>query len=343
MIVGEFMPVTFFHNENGKLVKASDTGIQNQSGLWNSVAGGDFDNDGDTDYLAGNLGWNNNYQVSEGYPLKCYSKDFDGNGSIDAVMACYMRVTMEDTVRDLFPVHFWDEMNQQSPKFRRKFTRYKQFSRVNMDKLFTPEEMKDVVIHEANQVSTSYIENLGGGKFKLKALPIEAQVGPVNGIIIDDVNGDDNLDVIMVGNDYGNEVFAGRYDALIGMVLTGDGAGNFTPVLATNSGFNVPGDAKALVKITERKRDLYVASQNRSALKAFAVDKTNTYVYAPKNTDAWCEVKLGSGKSRKQEFYFGSGYLSQSGRKLRLPADAKTLTVHSVDGKSMNVDVSALK
>jgi hypothetical protein len=97
------------------------------------------------------------------------------------------------------------------------------------------------------------------------------------------------------------------------------------------------------VKITESNRDVYVASQNKSTLKAFAVEKTNSYVYAPQISDAWCEIKLGNGKSRKQEFYYGSGYLSQSGRKLRLPADATTLTIHSVDGKSSNVDVSAKK
>ncbi|MEJ0029708.1 MAG: FG-GAP-like repeat-containing protein [Bacteroidota bacterium] len=343
VLAGEFMPITFFHNENGKLVKEADTGIQTQTGWWNSLAGGDFDNDGDTDYIAGNLGWNNNYQVNAAFPMKCYAKDFDGNGSIDPVMACYMRVSMDDTVRNLFPVHFWDELNQQSPKFRRKFTRYRQFSKVTMEQLFTPEEMNGATVHEANQMSSSYIENLGGGKFRLTALPVEAQVAPVNGILVDDVNGDANLDVIMVGNDFGNEVFSGRHDAFIGLVLTGDGAGKFTPVRATNSGFAVQGDGKALVKIIESKRDIYVASQNKSTLKAFAVDKTNAYVYTPQNTDTWCEIKLGNGKSRKQEFYYGSGYLSQSGRKLRLPADATTLTIHGVDGKSTNVDVSAMK
>jgi hypothetical protein len=342
-LTGEFMPVTFFHNENGKLVKSADTGIQNQSGWWNSLAGGDFDNDGDTDYIAGNLGWNNNYQVSEAFPMKCYAKDFDGNGSIDPIMACYLRVSMDDTVRNLFPVHFWDELNQQSPKFRKKFTRYRQFSKVTMDQLFTPEEMNGAVVHEANQMSSSYIENLGGGKFRLKALPVEAQVAPVNGVVVEDIDGDANLDVVMIGNDFGNEVFAGRYDAFVGLVLKGDGAGNFLPVTASSSGFAVQGDGKALVKITESNRDVYVASQNKSTLKAFAVEKTNSYVYAPQISDAWCEIKLGNGKSRKQEFYYGSGYLSQSGRKLRLPADATTLTIHSVDGKSSNVDVSAKK
>jgi hypothetical protein len=337
VVAGEFMPITFFKNENGKLTKLTDVGIQTQSGWWNSLAGGDFDNDGDIDYIAGNLGLNNNYQVSSLYPLKCYAKDFDGNGSIDPVMACYMRVTMDDTVRKLFPVHFWDELNTQSPKFRRKFSRYKQFSKVTMDEFFNAEEMRGATIHEANQMNSSYIQNLGGGKFKMTALPIEAQVAPVNGIIADDVDDDGNLDVIMIGNDYGNEVFAGRHDAFVGLVLKGDGAGNFKTLSAAASGFKVQGDGKALVKMIEDGKDVYVASQNKNVLRAFVVERPNAYVCRPQYNDAWCEIAMSDGKTRKQEFYFGSGYLSQSTRNLRLPAGTKSLTIYSFDGKSRNV------
>jgi hypothetical protein len=342
VVVGEFMPVTFFKNTNGKLVKVADTGVQNKSGWWNSIVGGDLDNDGDIDYIAGNLGLNNNYQVTEVFPLKCYSKDFDGNGSIDPVMACYMRESMDDTVKKLVPVHFWDEMNSQSPKFRRKFSRYKQFSKASMETLFSAEEMNGVDVHEANYMASSYIENLGGGKFKITALPVEAQTAPVNGIVIDDLNLDGNLDVLMVGNDYGNEVFAGRYDAFTGLALFGNGDGTFKPGKSATSGFNVQGDAKALVRITEKGRDIYVASQNKGPLKTFVIGREDSYVCAPRNDDAWCEVVLTNGKTRKQEFYYGSGYLSQSGRKLRLPKGA-TATMHNVDGTARKVDESTSK
>jgi len=343
VVTGEFMPVTFFRNENGKLVAANDTGIQDQKGWWNSLAGGDFDNDGDVDYVAGNLGWNNNYQVADSLPLICYSKDFDGNGSIDPVMACYMRVSMDSKERKLFPIHFWEEMNSQSPKFRRKFSRFKQFAKATMETLFTPEDMKGVTVHEANQLSSSYIENLGDGKFKISPLPVEAQVAPVNGIVIDDLDGDDNLDVLLVGNDYGNEVFAGRYDAFTGLVLKGNGNGTFRSEKAGSTGFKVDGDAKALVRITGPGRDVYVASQNKGALKAFVMGRANGYVYGPQTEDTWCEVVLNNGKKRKQEFYYGSGFLSQSSRKLRTPNSTSSLTIYSADGKTRNVDVQTPK
>lgn len=341
VVVGEFMPITFYKNENAKLSMLSETGIQNQKGWWNSLAGGDFDNDGDIDYIAGNLGLNNNYQVADSLPLKCYAKDFDGNGSVDPVMACYMRVSMDSKERKLFPIHFWEEMNSQSPKFRKKFARFKAFSKASMDNLFTEDEMKGVTIHEANQMASSYIENLGGGKFRLKPLPVQAQVAPVNGIVIDDLDGDSNLDVLLVGNDYGNEVFAGRHDAFIGLVLKGNGDGSFKAEKPAVEGFKVDGDAKALVRITESGRDVYVVSQNKSTLKAFVVDRVNSKVIAPKPGDVSCDVLLGNGKTRKQEFYYGSGYLSQSARKLRAQGEATSLKIHSADGKTREVKVEA--
>jgi hypothetical protein len=231
-------------------------------------------------------------------------------------------------------------MSSQSPKFRKKFSRFRQYSKATMGTLLTPEEMNGAVVLEANNMSSSYIENVGGGKFKMTPLPLQAQVAPVNGIVIDDIDDDSFLDLIMVGNDYGNEVFSGRYDAFNGLLLKGNGAGGFTPVNTGSSGFKVDGDGKALVKITAKDKDIFVASQNKGVLKTFVVERSNSYVCSPVKGDLWCEIKLGDGKTRKQEFYFGSGYLSQSGRNVRTPKGAVSVTVYNIDGKSRNVDVS---
>ncbi len=142
IVVGEFMPVTFFRNTGNGFAKLEKTGIENSVGWWNSIAGGDFDADGDTDYIIGNLGDNNSYQVSTNYPVYVYAKDFDGNGSIDPIMACYMKASMQDPEKKLFPVHFWDELNTQSPLFRRKFKRFKNYAKATMDQLLTEEERK---------------------------------------------------------------------------------------------------------------------------------------------------------------------------------------------------------
>lgn len=337
VIVGEFMPVTFFQNNGTQLVRVSNSGIDQYKGWWNSIAGADFDRDGDIDYVAGNLGWNNNFQVTNSLPLKIYAKDFDGNGSVDPVLACYMRESMESQSRVLYPVHFWEELSQQSPKFRRKFSRYKQFGATTMEALLSPDDLKDALIMEANEMSTSLIENVNG-TFRIKPLPVEAQFSQVNGMLIGDVNGDGHDDIMMIGNDFGNEVFSGRLDAFRGLVLAGDGKNNFRPLSASESGFEVPGDAKALVRVRGEGEDRVVASINRGSLKSF-VHKSANRLFNPSALDAWGEFTWADGKIQRVEFSYGSGYWSQSSRSVRIPAGVQKLVVFGYNGEARDVSL----
>ena len=91
VVVGEFLPITFFSNTDGKFNLVASSGIEDLTGWWNSIVGGDFDHDGDFDYVVGNLGTNNGYQVTKDHPLKIFAKDFDNNGSVDAILACYIK------------------------------------------------------------------------------------------------------------------------------------------------------------------------------------------------------------------------------------------------------------
>src|SRR5258707_4845255 len=107
----------------------------------------------------------------------------------------------------------------------------------------------------------------------MKALSTLVQVVHVNWMVADDFNDDGNPDVLMVGNDYGNEVFAGRYDAFTGLVLAGDGKGSFNVIPSARSGFYVGGDAKGLSRLSGAKGDLFLATQNRDSIKV--VSKAN--------------------------------------------------------------------
>ena len=104
--------------------------------------------------------------------------------------------------------------------------------------------MKDALILRTNNFNSCYLENNGEGKFDLHPLPEVAQKAPLNGMVVDDFNGDGNLDVAVCGNDYGNEVLNGRYDAMNGLVLLGDGTGNFKELSILQAGLFIPGDAR---------------------------------------------------------------------------------------------------
>lgn len=340
ILVGEFMPITFFKNEGKQFRKISNTGIANQSGWWNSITAGDYDLDGDIDYVAGNLGLNNNFQATEQYPLKIFAKDFDNNGSIDPVLACYQRESMESDEKRLYPVHFWDELNSQSPKFRKKFSSYKQYSKATINQVLTDDDLKGATVLEANTMASSYIENLGNGKFKMRPLPTSAQFAPVNGMVTTDLNNDNNLDILMVGNNYGNEVFAGRFDAFTGLVLLGNGKGQFEAEPSARSGFYVPGDAKALAELyTGKGQVLYVATQNQDSLEVFVQKPTslNTAIEKLRPGDLRAELKYSNGKIERREFYYGSGYLSQSSRRLTIPKGIKEVIIYSSNGETRSL------
>ena len=336
VVAGEFMPLMFFKNDGSKLIPLDSSGLGNYKGWWNSLNGGDFDNDGDIDYIAGNLGLNNNFQVGSDHPLKVFAKDFDGNGSIDPVLACYQRESMNADNKKLYPIHFWDELNSQSPKFRNKYARYRQYSKKTIDEVLSPEDLKDALVLEANFMASAYIENLGNGKFSLKALPKLVQVAPINGMQVGDFNHDGNLDVIMVGNDYGNEVFAGRYDAFTGAILQGNGKGEFEVLSSAATGFNIGDDAKSLVNLYNAMgNDIWIASQNRSNLAVFentALPSEEVVNILPHET--YAQINFQDGRQQRYEFYYGSGYLSQSSRMFRMPAGAKEIKIYDFKGSS---------
>ena len=163
-------------------------------------------------------------------------------------------------------------------------------------------------------LQSCYLRNEGNGKFTLIPLPAAAQVSVLNGMIAGDFDGDGNLDVLLNGNDYGTEVSIGRYDALNGLLLKGDGKGGFSPLSILQSGIYIPGDGKALVKLTDSRGNyLVAASQNKGDLKLFEC-RQKIRALKINADDVSCILYFENGSTQKEEFYYGDGFLSQSAR-----------------------------
>src|SRR5690606_27204496 len=341
-VTGELMPLTIFKSTGTRLVRAGNTGLEHLVGLWTSITGADFDKDGDIDYVVGNLGRNNFYRISDAHPLRVYAKDFDNNGSIDPILSCYFK-TPEGTMAE-YPVHFWDELYGQSPLFRNQFSRYHQYGQTTLKKLLEPYDKEGMMTFTVNYSSSSYLENRGDGTFDIRPLPTPAQFAPLNGIVPIDINGDGHLDIVAIGNDYGNEVFSGRYDALEGVGLLGDGRGEFTPCPASQSGFLVPGDAKALARLRSPNGELLIASQSLDSLRVFRQTgpADNTNVFHPRPGDWSAEIVYPAGRRERIEFYHGSGYLSQSTRTVVIPQEALHFTVRDYSGNTRMLESGVL-
>jgi len=176
-------------------------------------------------------------------------------------------------LRKAFPVHFRSDLGKQLEMMNKKFTTYQEYSEATVNDMFSPEELEHAQKSIATWMANSYIENLGDGKFAVSPLPTKAQLAPINALLTKDFNQDGNLDLLVVGNNFGNSVFWGPMDALNGLVMLGDGKGGFNCLDYTRTGFLVPGDAKALVKLPLGDgKELFIASQNQDSLKVFELN-----------------------------------------------------------------------
>ncbi|MDB4921357.1 VCBS repeat-containing protein [Mucilaginibacter sp.] len=336
ILTGEWMPVTFLKNDHGifKNVTAN-TGISNKLGWWNTIAAGDFNHDGKIDYIVGNTGLNTFYKASEKYPVYITAKDFDNNGSYDAFPSVYLKD--QDGELKEFPAQTRDDIVKQMISMRIKFQNYKSFAVATMDSVITPAMRKGAIRLQANMLQSCYLQNNGNGKFTMVPLPIEAQTSQLDGMVVDDFDGDGNLDVAISGNDYGTEVSTGRYDAFNGLMLKGDGKGGFKPLSILQSGIYIPGDGKALVKLKGAKGNyLIAATQNRAAMKVFEL-KRPVHTIPLKPLDMFATIKYRNGKTGKQEFYNGTSFLSQSGRFFNIDQTMESVTITDSYGHVRNI------
>ena len=339
MMVGEWMDVCIFKNDKGVFRNITQSsGISKQKGWWTSIAPGDYDNDGDIDYVLGNVGQNSFYRVSEQYPGRIYAKDFDGNGSYDAIPTLYL--TDEKGERKEYPAQTRDDLIKQMISMRSKFRTYHSFALATIDKVLSPEDLKDAVKLEANNLKTCYLKNEGNGKFAMVPLPVQAQLSVVNGMAAEDFDGDGNWDLVLNTNDFGTEVSVGRYDALNGLFLKGDGKGGFTAATIAQSGIYIPGNGKALVKIAGAgNQPLLVASQNRGPLKVFKANQKHR-ILPVRPLDVSAVVRYKNGKIQKQEFGYGSSFLSQSGRFIQVTDSIASVEISDYKGNRRSVSVN---
>ena len=339
ILAGEWMPITFLKNVNGFFKNiTSSSNVQNKKGWWTSILPGDFDNDGDIDYVVGNLGLNSFFRASDRYPVSIYAKDFDNNGSFDAIPSLYLPTSQEDTVKREFPVHMRDDIIKQMIYFRSKFQNYKSYASSTFDEMFTPKEKDGILKLQANYFGNSYLQNDGNGKFTLIPLPANIQYSCMNGMLSEDFDGDGKLDVLMVGNDYGTDVSVGRYDACNGLMLRGNGKGNFSALSILQSGWFVPGNAKSLVKLrSSNGQCLVAASQNRDKLRIFEM-KGNTEFVQLQPLDISAIINYKNGTRQKKEIYYGDSFLSQSGRFLNISNDVLSVTIKDTEGHERQIN-----
>jgi len=271
IITGEWMGIYFLKNEKGKLVKQT-TSTDNLKGWWNCLSAADLDNDGDTDFVAGNYGTNGYYNGTEKEPVTVYANDFDGNNQWDALLSIWKPATLHGPRKE-FPIAYRDQLADEIPSIKKQFPDYTSYAKTDMKTVMSGFNRTNEIQLKATVFQTGWIENKGNFQFEFRPLPAQAQFAPVYGIVVNDFNADGNPDIILTGNEYGMHPYLGRYDALNGLVLQGDGKANFAPLSILQSGFFIPGNAKALIQFPYNNSIAIAASQNSGPLKLFQLKK----------------------------------------------------------------------
>jgi len=252
VLAGEWMPVMIFKFSNGKLNltdaavsvnnrgKTTTTKLNEITGWWNIVLLNDIDNDGDLDILAGNRGLNSRVIGEPDRPCTIYAKDFDGNGSYDALLGYYIK-------DKCYPMYHRNQLIDQMPFIRKKFYRFHLYAGKTMDEIFTPEQTAGMDIYKTSCFESGVFLNDGVGVFRFIAFPEMAQLSTINDMLVTDRNGDGLKDILIAGNSLDADVSTGNYDAMASLLLTGDGKGGFKPVTAT--GINAKGEIRRIIPL----------------------------------------------------------------------------------------------
>jgi hypothetical protein len=263
VLVGEWMPVTAFRNAGaGKLERMELRGLEKSHGWWNRIVPGDFNRDGRTDFILGNLGLNTRLPASESQPVTMHVKDFDKNGFSEQIVSCYVQGVS-------YPITLRDDLIKTLPYLKSRYPSYRDYAQQTITDIFPENELRDAVVKKAHTFATSMARNDGNGSFTLVPLPFEAQIAPMYGILPGDYDRDGALDLLLAGNFDGVKPEIGRMHASYGVFLRGDGKGGFAARKASESGFFVPGQSRDIQPLRTARGVSYVVTRNNDRALVF--------------------------------------------------------------------------
>jgi hypothetical protein len=267
IVAGDWMPLKVYENNKGKFKEVTaQAGLSQTQGLWSALAVADFDGDGDMDVMAGNLGTNTKFRKNPDSQLRMYVKDIDNNETSEHILAYRLSDKW-------YPVAYKDEIGKQLPLLNKRFTSYKEFAGKTVEEIFTPEELKGADLLQVQKFESVYMENTGKGSFIIHHLPFEAQVSKIFNFHVADADEDGHSDVLLGGNFYGANMYQGRYDASYGLMLKGNGKGDFEPVQPVATGFLLEGEVRKIKSLKTADGELILVARNNKSLQVFKPTK----------------------------------------------------------------------
>ena len=343
MAAGEWLSITIYRNDDGKSFTdvTAAAGLDSTNGWWHSLTPGDFDNDGDIDYIAGNMGLNtrSTLQPTPTEPIRLYANDFDGNSSRDLIMTYYYGGFE-------FPAKGRQALISQMGTYtKRRFPTYNKYSTSKIHQVVDSALMAAADIRYATTFYNAYVENRGDGTFRLHRLPVLAQTSPLMGTVVGDFNGDDHLDLLGMENFYGPDREVIRYDAGYGLYLMGDGKGGFSMTNVERSGFFAPYDGRSMALVDGGADSLLyvvaVNNNNRAQIFKHSTRPTKSRVVTIPSDAPYTHaiISFDDGVKRRHELPIGSGYLTQTSRSIIVTPGMEKITLYIGETEKNVIDL----
>ncbi|MCG8308962.1 MAG: VCBS repeat-containing protein, partial [Cytophagales bacterium] len=266
IVVGHWMPIRLFENLGNKFKEVSkNVGFKNSNGFWNTVETNDLDGDGHEDLMVGNLGENTFFKASIGSPVRMYVNDFDQNGDVEQVITSY-------NGENAYPIVQKKEITAQLPYLLKRYLKYTDYKEQTITDIFSTEQLSTALTYEVFTTNSMVFWNQGG-RFISEALPFEAQISPVYGILVDNLDNNDDVDILLAGNQHRAKPQTGIYSASYGTIIQITKNREMKTMDPIVSGLHIKSEVRDIEKLKLKDKEYLLFACNNDSLQIYGINR----------------------------------------------------------------------